>query len=366
MNERVRPVYVLFKGIGLFALFNVLYALIQPPVARFSAYNLIFPGRERLPFGESQNSFVVSIDDVDAIFASHTISGGKKPGEVRVAVIGDSSVWGENLGLDQTLTGQWNDLDLQCGESRLHIYNLGYPHPSAVKDLIFLEKLTEYKPDVIVWMLTLNTLSSRRVNPFLVENRSAALRLLETYDLPFYGLEELRQEQNSFVDKTIFGRRSFLARLIKLQMLGFLWFATGKDTDLVKVPQAMSNDVTDELEYRESLPGSDPAAFMLMDALTAGHDIAGDIPVLLVNEPIFVATGLNSGIRYNNFYPRWAYDQYRDVVASQARENGWNYLDLWDSIPSSYFTDSPLYLNVDGERLLAENLNTAVRSMVCN
>jgi hypothetical protein len=178
-------------------------------------------------------------------------------------------------------------------------------------------------------------------------------------------VDELDAEEETLIEKTVVGRRSFLARLIKLQALGFLWHATGKDTNLVKDPVPLPNDVTDIVEYRESPPGSDPRDFMLVDALAAGHDIAGNIPVLLVNEPIFVATGLNSDIRYNNFYPRWAYDQYRTVVAAEAGGNAWNYLDLWDAFPPSYFTDSPLYLNAEGERLLAERLDAAVRSMVC-
>lgn len=365
MSNDVRPVNVIVKALGLFVACNLFYALVQPSAARVSAYTLLFPGRGRLPFGETHNSFVVSIDDVDAMLASHEISGRKKSGEIRVAVIGDSSVWGENHQLDETLTGQWNQLDPQCNGKFIKAYNLGYPHPSAVKDLIFLNKITEYEPDVIVWMVTLNTLSSRRVNPFLIENRDDALHVMEEYNLAFYGLEELAAEEETFFEKTIIGRRSFLARLIKLQMLGFLWFATGKDTILAKEPLAMSNDVTDIVEYRESLPGADPTSFMLIDALAAGYDMAGNIPVLLVNEPIFAATGLNSEIRYNNFYPRWAYDQYRDVMASEARENAWHYLDLWNAIPQSYFTDSPLYLNVQGEHLLAERLDSEVRSMVC-
>lgn len=365
MMEKIRPVSVILKAIGLFAALNVLYALVQPPIARLSAYNLLFPGRERLPFGESHNLFVVTIDDVDAMFASHEISARKKTDEIRVVVIGDSSVWGEIHPLDDTLTGQWNRLDSQCGGRFVKVYNLGYPHPSAIKDLIFLKKLAEYQPDAIVWMITLNTLSSRRVNPFLIENRDDALQIMDRYDLPFFGVEELAATEQSFYGKTILGRRSFLARLIKLQALGFLWHATGKDTNLVKGPGPLPADVTDNLEYRESLPGADPREYMLVDALAAGHDLAGSVPVLLVNEPIFVAAGLNSDLRYNNFYPRWAYDQYRSVMAAEARENAWNYLDLWDAFPPSSFADSPLYLNAEGERLLAGRLDAAVRSLVC-
>jgi hypothetical protein len=361
----VSPLRVLLKAFILFVLVNLLYALIQPPVSRISVYTRLFPGRERLPFGEMHNPYVVSIDDIDAMFAAHAIAADKKRDEVRVAVIGDSSVWGENLSLHETLTGQWNQLDVQCGAKRMHVYNLGYPHPSAVKDLLFLKKLTEYEPDVIVWLSTLNTLSSMQVNPVLVENRDKALELLDEYQLAFSGIDTLRNSKRSLLEKTIVGERSFLARLIKLQALGWLWSATGRDVERLAEPVSMPADVSDNLEYRRLPVGSDLRTIMLVDALAAGHAIVGKTPLVLVNEPIYVANGLNSDLRYNDFYPRWAYDQYREVIAGQAHANDWVYIDLWDFIPREYFTDTPLHLSLEGERLLAERIHEFVLPMVC-
>lgn len=105
---------------------------------------------------------------------------------------------------------------------------------------------------------------------------------------------------------------------------------------------------------------------MLVDALAAGHEIADDIPILVVNEPIFAASGLNSDVRYNNFYPRWAYDQYREVISAEAQDHSWNYLDAWNIIPNQYFTDTALHLNAEGEHMLAVQLHEAVRSLICN
>jgi len=61
-----------------------------------------------------------------------------------------------------------------------------------------------------------------------------------------------------------------------------------------------------------------------------GLRAAEDTPVLLINEPMLISTGKNSDLRYNFFYPRWAYDQYRQMMAERARSGAWNYLDLWD------------------------------------
>jgi hypothetical protein len=255
---------------------------------------------------------------------------------------------------------------MRCNGKTLHLYNLGYPHPSAVKDVMFLKKATEYDPDVIVWLITLNTLSSMRINPVLTENRDLALDLLDEYRLPFSEIDVLRSSEKDFYARTILGQRSFLARLIKLQALGWLWSATGRDVERIPEPVTIPEDIeSNDPEYRRLPVDSDLRSIMLVEALAAGHAIAGDTPLILVNEPIFIATGLNSDVRYNNFYPRWAYDRYRDVISAEALEHNWKYLDLWDSIPGRYFTDTPLHLNAAGERLLAERLQMDVGPMVC-
>ena len=93
---------------------------------------------------------------------------------------------------------------------------------------------------------------------------------------------------------------------------------------------------------------------LAFDVLTAGISRAAEVPVWLINEPMFISDGANSDIRYNAFYPRWAYDQYRQLLADQAAAAGWNYLDLWDAIPPDEFTDTPVHLTPAGTRLLAE------------
>jgi len=104
---------------------------------------------------------------------------------------------------------------------------------------------------------------------------------------------------------------------------------------------------------------------LLLDVLDAGFDIAGETPVILVNEPIFIATGVHSEIRYNDLYPRWAYDQYRAVIATETQTSSWRYLDLWDAIPPKYFTDASFHLSAEGERLLADRVKPTLGSEVC-
>ncbi|MFN3492473.1 MAG: hypothetical protein ACK40V_09670, partial [Anaerolineales bacterium] len=93
-----------------------------------------------------------------------------------------------------------------------------------------------------------------------------------------------------------------------------------------------------------------------LSALEAGFRAAGKTPVLLVNEPMLISSGTNSSIRYNFFYPRWAYDEYRKLMFALSEERHWQYLDLWDIVPANEFTNSAIHLTPSGEKILAEHL----------
>jgi lysophospholipase L1-like esterase len=88
----------------------------------------------------------------------------------------------------------------------------------------------------------------------------------------------------------------------------------------------------------------------------------GDVPLLLVNQPIFVSDGQNSQMRYNTWYPRWAFDQFRQLYAQQAAASGWHSLDLWDAVEPNRFTDSPVHLDAVGAQRLAQALAPWLRA----
>jgi hypothetical protein len=83
---------------------------------------------------------------------------------------------------------------------------------------------------------------------------------------------------------------------------------------------------------------------------------------VLVNEPILISNGANSGIRYNFFYPRWAYDEYRELMIEHSRANGWRYFDFWDLAPLEEFTNSSFHLTPKGEALLTSKVAEAIQS----
>lgn len=351
---------VAVKGLLLFLALNLLVGLVvEPGLGRVSLYNSLFPGRPRLPFGETpRQAYNFSLFDLDAMFASHEVAAPAGEGEFRVFLIGDSSVWGTLLRPEETLAGQLNALGLTAPDGRpLRFYNLGYPTISLTKDLLVLDYALRYRPDMVVWLTTLEAFPrDKQLAVPLVENNPARARdLVARYglDLPAETLEP-----PTFWERTLIGRRKALADGIRLQMYGILWAATGVDQ---YYPEDFSRAQTD-LKADPTFHGSetlDPAGLAL-EAFAAAQRALSGAPLLLVNEPILISRGENSDIRYNFYYPRGVYDQYRPLLAETLAEAGIPYLDAWDLAAPERFTNSAIHLDAQGTALLAERVGEAV------
>ena len=350
---------VLLKALAIFILFNLLWAALNPTgVDKLSLYNTIFEGRERLPFGENPaESYNLSLYNLDAMLASHKLSAGAKPAdEFRVIVIGDSSAWGTLLRPEESLAGLLDDANLRTTDGRhVRVYNLAYPTLSLTKDLMILEEIKPYQPDLILWLVTLESFreSAQLESPIVANNLDRVKKLVITYSVNLH-LPEGRQ---TFWQRTIIGQRRALADLIRLQAYGVMWSATGID-------QAYPEDYTPaarDLAADDSTPGWHPPALsesdVRLDLIDAGLRIAGEVPVWIINEPMLISRGLNSDIRYNFYYPRWAYDKYRQLMAEHSSASGWTYYDYWDLVPQAEFTNSAIHLTPFGETLLADRMS---------
>ena len=355
----MKTLNIILKGFLLFIIINLLFALLQPGIGRLSAYNVIFPGRERLPFGEnSAKAYNLSLFDLDAMFASHEISGDEKQAnEFRVILIGDSSVWGTLLKPEETLAGQLNSAKISACGKNVRVYNLGYPTISLTKDVLLLSYAMEYQPDLIIWLTTLEAfpLEKQVASPLVANNEESLLRLPSRSGLKV-DPNDPAFNQDSFWGSTIIGKQRALADVFRLQIYGVMWAATGIDqvypTDYSK---AQTNLEADQKFHEFEPPVLDKNS-LAFNTLETGISIAGDTPVILVNEPMLISAGENSDIRYNFFYPRWAYDQYRSMMS----ENNWDYVDLWDAISANEFTNSAIHLTPLGESQLAEKLTPVI------
>ncbi len=347
---------VFLKGSFLFIIFNLLIALWQPEVGRFSLYNSLFTGRERLPFGENpKQSYNLSLFDLNAMFASHVLHGAEKAqDEFRVIAIGDSSVWGTLLKPEETLTGQLNGMKLSACGKDVAVYNVGYPTISLTKDIMLLEYAMQYEPDLILWLTTLDAFPLEKQASPIVLNNEETIREIEKE----YGLKTVINEfeEKTFWGKTFIGDRRAWADLIRLQMYGVMWSATGIDQIYSDDYEKAQTDFDEDESYHNFIKPNLDENLLALNALETGFRIAGETPMILVNEPMLISSGNNSDIRYNFFYPRWAYDEYRKMMFTLSEENYWQYVDLWNIAPAGEFTNSAIHLTPNGEKMLAESL----------
>ena len=352
---------VLIKALLLFLAANAVFVLAHPmaTLGRISIYNLLVPGRLRLPYGEHPESdHNLSLFNLDAMFASHEIAATPVPaGEFRVVLIGDSSTWGFLLRPEETMAS----LISRRGADGIRVYNLGYPTMSVTKDLLMMRYALRYRPDLIIWLVTLESLPQDKQldSPILQHNAADVRQLIAEYKLQA-GPADPRLITPTFWDQTIPGQRRALADLIRLQVYGFLWAATGVDQSFPAHYDPPQKDLDADPSFHGLMPPVLESSALALDVLGAGREMADGIPMWIVNEPIYISTGANSDIRYNFFYPRWAYDQYRVLLAEWCRDHSVYYLDAWDAVPAANFSNSAIHRTPEGEALMADRLEAAI------
>ena len=349
---------VLAKALILFVVLTLLPTFTNPlPIlGRISAYNVLFPGRLRLPYGDNpQRTYNLSLFNVEAMFASHELSAGQKPpNEYRVLLIGDSATWGFLLKQDETLSAQINAAGYSLpGHRRLRAYNLGYPVMSLAKDLLILSYAVRYQPDMIVWLVTLESFPyDKQLFPPLVQHNPGPMqRLIRSHNLNL-NPSDPGFTQATFFDRTLIGQRRALADLVRLQLYGVLWAATGIDQDIPENQGQHMEDLPDDLSFH-NLKAPLKREDLAFDILRAGISETGGTPVIIINEPTFISHGTHSDVRYNYYYPRWAYDEYRRLMAEESKRMGWNYDDFWDAIPAEEFTNTAIHMTPKGTAIFA-------------
>jgi hypothetical protein len=297
------------------------------------------------------------------MLASHVIARPKAVGEFRVVLIGDSGLWGWLLGNKDTLVGRINAGGYTTADGRRVVaYNLGYPIMSLTKDLMLLDAAMHYQPDMVVWLVTLESFPREKqlVHPLLQNNAGRVRALITAYDLVL-DPNDPRFVEPDFLGRMIVGQRRAMADWLRLQFYSFSLAATGIDQAIPAEIPLRKSDFDEDVSWQSfKTPTPLTDADLTFDVLAAGVERAGSVPMLIVNEPMFISAGANSQLRYNSLYPRWAYDAYHERLGAMAAQNGWHYLDVWDSIAPEEFTDTPVHLTPQGSDQLAQRVGAAI------
>lgn len=349
-----QTVRILLKVGFLFFVFNYAFALVPNSFLwKISLYNTILPGKPRFP----------QEDDLDLLFSVHEIDSSlaKADDEFNVVILGDSATWGYLLDPQETFAGIINSQKLKtCDGKPIHLYNLGYPRLSVFKDLLIFERAAQYQPDAVLWMVTLKSMFQNEEEHVIINyNAESAKRLMARYALSV----ELSSDEKTLFERTFLKRRSEIARFIRFQLDDIRIFIEGEHTSPPYTSRGQ--DVKADLDFEGLLPPVLDSDLLMSSVINAGKDAAGETIFLVVNQPIQMVTGENSETRYNHHYPRWAYDQYRSLMDGFAQEYNWQYVDLWDVVPPTDFSDSAIHRNETGEKVFAAEIIRLLNEISC-
>jgi len=354
---------VVIKSILLFILLNFLFIFLRDiPYGKISLYNIVIPGRDRLPFGETPlESFNLTMSNLDAMISSHKISADKKTeDDYRIIIIGDSSIWGFIQKPENTLTGLLEKkINFQCRGKNIEVFNLGYPSQSVLKDLLILNEIKPYTPNLVVWFITLESLISKeQLNIPLVKNNPLILnKVIHDYQLNY------PPSTINLLDYTIIGQKRNLADVIRLQFYGALWAGSGIDQVYPENYTPAQRDFDLDYSYKNILVNQLQGNDLAIDVVQRAVSGFPNTEFMIINEPILISAGKNSDIRYNFYYPRWAYDGYRSIVKSVFERSKMNYFDFWNLVPESEFTNSAIHLTSLGEQILADKTETLIKNL---
>ena len=337
-----------------------IYRAFTPPTARLGdAFHIGDPAWWRL----------------DVLFAAHQIAQPKAPDEYRVVVLGDSAAFCLYCSVADAIPQALTDLGQTIDGKPVRAYNLAYPGPDWLKDVLILKHALEYQPDAIVWLVTAKGSSDQ---PTPAQPDAHLFTRLNADELPDlqrrYGFTVWELAQ--FADADAWYQSSILAKGGRLRDWLNLMARTlhraliepGKDLTreyllpgepVTQRPMKFPAEITSELPGYGTLPNS------RWELLLTGQRLAQEagVPLLLVNEPIYLASGPHSDVNYNSDYERAVYDRFRTALASFTREHGLRYLDLWDQLPPEEFSNTALHYNLQGNQHIAREIMQELQAL---
>jgi hypothetical protein len=354
---------VVLKAIALFLIINVIYIALNPlpALSQVSVHNTLAPGRQRVQSaGGSDLGYGRSTTNIDLMLAAHEISGAPKASdEFRVLIMGDSSAWGYLMDVPETISEiiNQNQLSMPNGH-HVRVFNLAMPGMYATKDLLLMERVNKFEPDLVVWFVTVENFRrvAQKESFFVCANMPLMRPILERYaigelDCPF-------EPSSSLMRRSLLGQRRDIAQIIHSQLDGVLWAATGIDHKETK-PRTLIRHMNGDTDWM-GIPGPTlNEDELILNAMDAAKGMV-DAPILVLNEPILTLNGINDSRRYNRNYPRWAYDQGTAMIEARAGQLGMGFVNLWDAVTADQFTDNEVHYTAAAAERVAHRVGQAI------
>ena len=355
--QSVNPLRVIAKALLLFAIFNAAFSYFAPSIAPFSVYGKVLPAVARFPvYFRTYNPSaphqigIGNVYDLDILFSSHLLSHAKKgKKEYRIVVVGDSTVRN---------SGAWDELNRQhlksCDGRTVRFYNIGYPSPSLLKDLMLLQESMKYKPDMILWSFAQDAFRQDAAG-FRDANRIHYYDLEMEYGLPRNVARPSLME--SLIARTIVDRREQLHVQTLLDIdATILARAFGRNNAKVMSTATAEAAPPPPVNPHQFSTSANFSKY-LFQALDVAQQIAGNTPIIYISEPVTQGTEQNG-------YDLKQYGVFSTALRGVVAQHDWMFLDLWNMLGPQEFVDG-LHRNAQGDTHLEQRLTPVILKASC-
>ena len=364
------------KALVLLLVFDVLQASLhlERRVENLSIYRFFVPPLSRIDILRDYPSQVMW--PLKPLLDAHRIARKKAPDEFRVAVLGDSGSFDLFSPARDAIPGQISRLGAAIGGRKMVAYNLSYHTPNTLKDLVVLRHALRRDPDAIVWFVTLYDLAEDTPPPFrhfvhliLRSNDDDVCDLAAEYGLSTWEIRQMRCGQRPWWRDSLWleggGRYRDFALLLARGFLDALVPGDPSDTYMARRPWIGLSPLPEVPLFSDRGPDDPPMPNARWQTLEAGAKMAAarGVPLLVVNDPIFAASGPLSAREYNSFYARAIYDRYRDALAQYCGRRAIPLLDLWDALPPREFDNTPQHYLPEGSARIARLVAARLQEM---
>jgi len=295
----------------------------------------------------------------------------RHPDQLRAIVIGNSAVLGHPLPFDETFTARLNQTLSERGVPG-RLFNLGFVFPYELRDALVLHAALEYRPDLIIYPLTLADFPHLAPLPFPALAAFFLSNDRELHELSRTGVPGLEEPLQHYDARSTAGTRAE-AYWARLQGVGELARAGARAR--AEVLARWIDPAFTPHSHEERRPhGAYDCQQTLKDGarlyrnwqnwnilayLQQIRDDSG-IPILVVNLPV---SHEPIGACYNVRYPAVEVSRFNQWLPAECAARGFECVDLHDLLPPAEFLD-PLHPSAEGHRQIAEQLAPTVERLL--
>ncbi len=297
-----------------------------------------------------------------------------EPGEVRIALIGNSAIYGFPHLPAQTVGGFLNEY-LDSHHLPAHVFNLAMVATYQLRDALVIHEALPYDPDIIVYPVTLSeyahyapAIYPPQLVEFLASNKETLVALAAN---PPPGLAEPLEIYRTMIEESgtttsAFTRLREVGAFVRViaqrhaQVVANLLSSvplTRPPTTRGRQTQYDCKQTVDNLVWQYS-NWQDWNILSYLQEVQEQHGVA----VLIVNWPVaHEPVGECYNVRYSNAIVA----EFNQFLEKDTEQRGLRYLDLHGLLPADAFLDS-LHLTPEGHRQVAEKIGEALAPMIRN